>query len=304
MSESRSRVVLGFFTLIGVMFISLLIFSFLLMKNFSSNDFGDIAKSSEESNIGVVEISGPIMESKTIVKKLLKAEEDKSIKAIIVRIDSPGGAVGPTQEIYDEILRIDSDKPVYASFGSVAASGGYYIGAAARKIYANKGTITGSIGVIMQFADLSKIFEFLKFRPETIKSGLYKDIGTPNRAMTSKEKELLNQTISKVHNQFRQDILKRREGKIKGDLISISQGQIFSGEEALENGLIDGIGGLWGLAKDIHEELGLEGDYKELKFIKLKKDFPLAKILENLEDPSSIAQNIFLRLSQPQLFAF
>ena len=136
------------------------------------------------------------MDSNKIVRKLLIAEEDESLKALIVRIDSPGGAVGPTQEIYDEIIRIDKNKPVYASFGSVAASGGYYIGAAARKIYANKGTITGSIGVIMQFVDLSKLYEYLKFGHKRL-SRLYKDIGSPNRPMTKKEKELLAGTITK-----------------------------------------------------------------------------------------------------------
>ena len=208
-----------------------------------------------------------------------------------------------TQEIYDEIVRIDQVKPVYASFGSVAASGGYYIGAAARKIYANKGTITGSIGVIMQFVDLSKIYEFLKFKPEIIKSGIYKDIGSPNRPMTKKEKSLLNITISKVHDQFRQDILKRREGKIKGDLLSISQGQIFSGQEALENGLVDGVGGLWGLSKVVHEELNLESNFRKLKFIKLKKDISLASILENIEDPSDFAKSFIYNFVRPMFLA-
>ncbi len=302
MAESKSRVIYGFFGLIGVMFISMLIFAFLLLRNFSPKMSEGLSVNSE-SQVGVVEVSGAIMESKKVIKKLLKAEEDDSVKAIIVRIDSPGGAVGPTQEIYDEIVRIDSLKPVYASFGSVAASGGYYIGAAARKIYANKGTITGSIGVIMQFADLSKIYEFLKFKPEIIKSGIYKDIGSPNRPMTDKEKKLLNTTISKVHDQFRQDILSRREGKIKGDLLNISQGQIFSGQEALENGLVDGLGGLWGLSKDIHEELELDGNFRKLKFIKLKKDFSISTIMENLENPSEYAQGFIYNLLKPMFLA-
>ena len=302
MAESRGRVIFGFFGLVGIMFVSLLVFTFLMVKNFSPASINSIVES-EISAVGVVEISGPIMESKKIIQKLLIAEEDKTLKAIIVRIDSPGGAVGPTQEIYDEIVRIDESKPVYASFGSVAASGGYYIGAAARKIFANKGTITGSIGVIMQFVDLSKIYEFLKFKPETIKSGIYKDIGSPNRAMTSKEKSLLNTTISKVHDQFRQDILKRREGKIQGDLLNISQGQIFSGQEALENGLIDGVGGLWGLSKVVHEEMQLDGNFRKLKFIKLKKDLSLTTILENFEDPSDFAKSFIYNFIRPMFLA-
>ncbi len=302
MSESRSRVMIGFFGLIGVMFISLLIFCFLLLRSFSPSSISSISKM-ESPSVGVVEVEGAILESKKIIRKLLKAEEDESIKAIIVRVNSPGGAVGPTQEIYDEIVRIDEIKPVFASFGSVAASGGYYIGAAARKIFANKGTITGSIGVIMQFVDLSKLYEFLKFKPQVVKSGIYKDIGSPNRPMTDKEKSMLNLTITSVHDQFREDILKRREGKIKGDLLSISQGQIFSGQEALENGLVDGIGGLWGLSKIVHEELGLDGNFRKLKFIKLKKDLSLSTILDNLEDPSDIARGLLLKFIRPGLMA-
>lgn len=302
MAESKSRVMVGFFGLLAVMFISFLIFTFLMVKNFSPKSINSMS-SDDSSKVGVVEVNGPIMESKKVIQKLLIAEEDENIEAIIIRIDSPGGAVGPTQEIYDEIVRIDESKPVYASFGSVAASGGYYIGAAARKIFANKGTITGSIGVIMQFVDLSKIYEFLKFKPEIIKSGIYKDIGSPNRPMTTKEKSLLNTTISKVHDQFRQDILKRREGKIQGDLLNISQGQIFSGQEALENGLVDGVGGLWGLSKAIHEELKIEGNFRKLKFIKLKKDISLVSILENLEDPSEFAKGFLYNFIRPMFLA-
>src|SRR5690606_11778859 len=164
-----------------------------------------------------------------------------SVKAILMRIESPGGAVGPTQEIYEEIRRIDSaydpkvkgeqkGKPVYASIGSIAASGGYYISAATRKIFANAGSLTGSIGVIMQFVDASELIEWAKVRPEIIKAGRYKDFGGPNRALTVQERELLEKTLSSVHEQFRKDILAIRQDRIQGDLNELSQGQIFSGE--------------------------------------------------------------------------
>ena len=237
MAESKSRVMVGFFGLLAVMFISFLIFTFLMVKNFSPKSINSLS-SDDSSKVGVVEIRGLIMESKKVIQKLLVAEEDENIEAIIIRIDSPGGAVGPTQEIYDEVVRIDESKPVYASFGSVAASGGYYIGAAARKIYANKGTITGSIGVIMQFVDLSKLYEFLKFKPEIIKSGIYKDIGSPNRPMTTKEKSLLNTTISKVHDQFRQDILKRREERFKVTYLIFLKARSLAGKRHLKTGLL------------------------------------------------------------------
>ena len=187
------------------------------------------------------------MKSKKIIELLHEAEKSAGIKALIIRINSPGGAVGPTQEIFDEIVRIDEAIPVYASFGSVAASGGYYLGAAARKIYANRGTITGSIGVIMQFMDLSEIFKLTKVKPEIIKSGKFKDLGNPSRQMRKDERRLLEKSVEVVHDQFRRDIIKRRGKRINGDLNDLTQGQIFSGEEALSFGLIDAVGGLYKL---------------------------------------------------------
>jgi protease-4 len=136
--------------------------------------------------IGVVEVKGVILDSQKVVEKLLSAEKNPAVKAIIVRIDSPGGAVGPTQEIYQEIIRINAINPVYASLGTVAASGGYYIAAATRKIYANPGTITGSIGVMMQYLDLSRLYQFLLVSPSTLKSGEYKDAGNPSTLLKEK----------------------------------------------------------------------------------------------------------------------
>ena len=160
MSNSSTKIIIGIFGMIFLMFLIAiigLVFSFKVNK-------GEIANlESKKSSVAVVEILGPIMKAKKTLELLHSAEKKKNIKAIILRIDSPGGAVGPTQEIFDEVVRIDKKTPVYASFGSVAASGGYYIGAAARKIYANRGTITGSIGVIMQFMDLSELLSLLKF---------------------------------------------------------------------------------------------------------------------------------------------
>src|SRR5690606_8771850 len=152
------------------------------------------------------EIQNTIMESKKTIELLLAAEDEKSIKAIILRIDSPGGAVAPTQEIYEEVRRIDKKKPIYASFGTVAASGGYYIGAACRKIWANAGTLTGSIGVIMQTADLSELFKFAKIKQEVIKAGRYKDIGSPARSMTDEERMILTELLAGTHKQFMSDI--------------------------------------------------------------------------------------------------
>ena len=226
------------------------------------------------------------MESKEVIEKLHRAESNLNTKAIIIRINSPGGAVGPTQEIYEEMLRIDSSIPVYASFGTIAASGGYYIAAAAREIYANAGTLTGSIGVIMEFMNLEELYKFAKLKPNTIKSGKYKDIGHPSRKMSAEEKDLMEKMISGVHKQFISDILMRRKDKIKGDINEHAQGQVFSGEEAFKLGLVDKIGSLWKLGRDIHSELKLPGDFK-LDFVKKKKKLSILDIVENLEEVSS-----------------
>jgi protease-4 len=223
------------------------------------------------------------MDAKDTVELLQQAEEDKQIQAIILRVNSPGGAVGPTQEIYEEILRIDQKKPIYASFGAIAASGGYYIGSATRNIWASSGTLTGSIGVIMEFMDLSKLYEFAKVSPTTIKAGRYKDAGNPARALTDEEKNMMNSLIGGVHEQFINDILKRRKEKIKGDIHELAQGQIFSGEVAKQIGLIDDIGSLWAAGRSIHQKLKLKDEFA-LKFIKKKKNKGILDFMDSLEE--------------------
>ena len=221
--------------MMGILFIAfafLLVFIFFSMLTLKSLNQNGALLAGSEGPIGVVEIKGIIMESKKITKLLLRAEKDESVKAIILRINSPGGAVGPAQEIYEEVRRINEKKPIYASFAAVAASGGYYIGSAAQKIFANPGTVTGSIGVIMQFMNLQKLFKFLKMDPDVIKAGRYKDIGSSDRAMTSEEKKLMQKMIDEVHGQFISDILRTRKDRIKGDIKDHAQGQIFSGEQA------------------------------------------------------------------------
>lgn len=305
MSKERSKGIVGIFVLMTFLFFIFLIFAFYTISSLKeSSKFVDSEYSSENAPIAVVEISGAIMKSKKAIKLLHKAEKDKKVKAIILRIDSPGGAVGPTQEIYEEIRRIDTDvKPIYASFGSIAASGGYYIGAGTRKIYSNAGTLTGSIGVIMQFADMSKLYELARVRPETIKAGKYKDIGSNSRAMTVEERALMDEMINKVHDQFISDIEKVRKKRIKGDLREYAQGQIFSGEGALERGLVDEIAGLWEAARRIHKELKMKEEFG-IKYIKAKKKFKMADFLSNLDDMEERFQNLFRMKETGAFFLF
>lgn len=286
MTQRKNKAVMGILLVVFLSFVLLMIFASYTMKNISKA--GGIKK---EGSIAVVEVNGVIMESKALIELIHEAEQDKDTKAIILRINSPGGAVGPTQEIYEEIRRIDSQyqttegkegKPVYASFGTIAASGGYYLGAATRRIYTNKGTITGSIGVIMQFMDLSKLYDWAMVKQQNIKAGRYKDIGQPNRSMTEEEKSLLNKMIAGVHDQFRDDILRTREGRIKGDLRELSQGQLYSGQQAVDIGLADEVASLWQAGRKIHEELKLEGKFG-FKFIEKKKKTGLWAVMENLD---------------------
>lgn len=298
MNGSRNRAIFGVLFLVLVFFIVLMVFANYALKAFQSETSG---LGSESGQVAVVEVEGVIMESTKVIDLLHRAEKNKDVKAIILRIDSPGGAVGPTQEIYQEIRRIDGGydkedketkgKPIYASFGSVAASGGYYLGAATRRIYSNPGTLTGSIGVIMQFVDLSKLYEFAKVNPQTIKAGRYKDIGQPTRSLTNEERGLMDKLLQGVHQQFINDILLLRKDRLKADIEELAQGQIFSGQDAFEVGLVDELGSMWQAGRAIHEELGLEGDF-ELQFIREKKRISVWDFMESIDQ---VATNLGLK---------
>ncbi|MGE3610529.1 MAG: signal peptide peptidase SppA [Bacteriovoracaceae bacterium] len=301
MSRERSKGIVGIFILVTVLFFIFLMFAFFTVSKLKdTSSLGDsLLDASKHSEIAVIPIEDEIKESKKIVEMLLAAEEDKTVKAIILRIDSPGGAVAPTQEIYEEVRRIDKIKPVFASFGSVAASGGYYIGAACRKIYANAGTLTGSIGVIMQMADLSELAKFAKIKPETIKAGRYKDIGNPARSLTEEERMFLNDLLAGTHTQFKNDILAVRKNRLKKDISELAQGQIFHGYEAKELGLVDEVASLWQAGRMIHKEMKLKGKFA-LRYMKpAKKKFNLSDFLQETEDTLSSVKDMVKAKSSP-----
>lgn len=295
LSQERSKGIVSIFILVLVLFLIFILFAFFTISQIKqvSNSGDDIvsARDSSQAEIAVISVDGVIMDSKKTVEMLLAAEESKKIKAIIVRVNSPGGAVGPTQEIYEEIRRIDKVKPVYASFGTIAASGGYYIGSATRKIFANAGTLTGSIGVIMQTVDLSEIFKWAKYKQETFKAGRLKDLGNPSRPVTDEERMFLNELLAGTHKQFIKDIVDVRKNKLKKDIYELAQGQIFHGAEAVEYGLVDEVGSLWQAGRSIHKELKLKSKF-DLNFLKpAKKKFSLSEILEESEDVLSFLKS-------------
>jgi len=193
------------------------------------------------NRIGVVPIDGIIRDADTIVEQIIAFRNDTQIKAIILRIDSPGGGVGPSQEIYSEARRTSRTKKVVASLGSVAASGGYYVASAADSIVANPGTLTGSIGVLMEFVRVEELLKKIGIEMQVIKSGEFKDIGSPNREMTREEKEMLLTLLEDIRSQFVTAVSQGRnlpEEKV----LELADGRIFSGRQAKDLGLVDSLG--------------------------------------------------------------
>lgn len=193
------------------------------------------------NKIGVIPIHGVIRNSDTIIEQLINFRNDKKIKAIILRINSPGGGVAPSQEIYRETRRTTQKKKVIASLGSLAASGGYYIASAADKIIANPGTLTGSIGVLMEFVRIEELLNKIGIEMQVIKSGEFKDIGSPNRKMTDRERELLENLSEDIRDQFVTAVSIGRNMP-REKVLEIADARIFSGRQAKTLGLVDGLG--------------------------------------------------------------
>jgi len=193
--------------------------------------------------VAVVEVDGVITQSRPVIEKLIRYRENDKVRAIVVRIESPGGSVGPAQEIHEEILKTRPVKTVVASMGSVAASGGYYIACGAHKIVANPGTITGSIGVIIEFANIEELLGKIGLKSVVIKSGRYKDILSPTRELQQEERHLLQDVIDSVHGQFITAVAEGR-GLPRDKVAAIADGRIMSGEQALGLGLVDTLGNL------------------------------------------------------------
>jgi len=193
--------------------------------------------------IGIIEVFGPIEDSRILIDQLHDFRDNGSIKAIILRIDSPGGGVGPSQEIHTEVKKLTRKKPVIVSMGSVAASGGYYIAAPAKRIFANPGTITGSIGVIMSFANYQELMDNVGIKNRVVKSGQFKDTGSATRPFTSAEEELIQSLIDDVYAQFVEAVSSGRKMTYE-QVARLSDGRIYSGRQAKTVGLVDDLGNL------------------------------------------------------------
>jgi protease IV len=209
--------------------------------------------------IGVISVEGTISSSQTVTSQLDKFRKDAGIKAIVLTINSPGGAIAPSQEIYREIEKTIPVKKVVVSMGTVAASGGYYIAAAASKIVANPGTITGSIGVIMEFVRVEDLLNKIGVSLEIMKSGEFKDMGSPDRKLTQREREILDAMIMDMQRQFVEAIVRGRQIPLE-QVQEIADGRIFSGARAKEIGLVDVLGNFQDAVELTKELAGIKGD--------------------------------------------
>lgn len=224
-----------------------------------SSDIG-VKLVSKGDKIGVIQLVGPITSSYKVVKQLKQYEENRSVKAIILRIESPGGGVVASQEIYNKVKDIrDKGKPVVVSMGSVAASGGYYIACGGDTIMANPGTATGSIGVIAEFFTWRELFEKIGIEFDVIKSGRYKDTGSPHRNLTPGDRQYLQGLVDNIHQQFIEVVAKERNLSIN-KVHRLADGRVFTGMQAREVGLVDLIGDYQDAIKLAAQLGGIEGE--------------------------------------------
>ena len=244
-----------------LLFLALILLAFVGISSITS----EWVQQGTKNRIGIVDITGLISDSQYIVNQVKKFRKDKRIRGIILRIDSPGGAVGPSQEIYNEVLKTrESGKTIYASMGALAASGGYYIASAAERIFANPGTLTGSIGVIMVFSNAQGLMKKIGLQPEIVKAGEYKDIGSPARAMTQKERNLLQSVVTDVHQQFIEAVASGRDISV-AEVTKIADGRILTGRQAYSLNLVDQMGGLQVSIDQLAHKVGIIGSPKIIK---------------------------------------
>ncbi len=247
----RKRIFIGLAVIVAILIFFLLLIYLIgrFLGRESQFAFGD--------KIAVVEIQGVIAQSSGIIEEIHQYLEDTGVKAIVLRIDSPGGGVGPAQEIHREVQKARGKKKLITSMDSVAASGGYYIACASDLIVANPGTITGSIGVVMEFTNLEELLKKIGVKGVVLKGGEYKDVGSPFREMTPDEKKIMQEVIDNVHQQFIRAVVEGRKLE-RSSVIKVADGRIFTGEQALELKLVDRMGNLQDAIDMAAEMVGIE----------------------------------------------
>ena len=257
--EKRSRVWLwvliggGAFFLFVLAVFTLVYLTLHTGENASLTGFGD--------KIGVVDLEGVIIDPATVVQQLKKFGDDDSIKAIILHVNSPGGGVAASEEIYREVKRVrdEKHKHIVASIETVGASGPYYVSSATTKIYADKGSIVGSIGVIAQWVNYGDLLRWAKLKDITMKAGEFKDTGSPTREMTPAEQAYLQSLIDNMHTQFIRAVADGRKAKFE-DIKSIADGKVWTGEQALSLKLVDQLGDFQAVVEDTAKAVGIKGE--------------------------------------------
>ncbi|MGB8012818.1 MAG: signal peptide peptidase SppA [Terriglobales bacterium] len=260
MAEGRSRIWIwvlvggGLFALFGVAVFTLVYLSFGDRDEESSfTGFG--------SKIAVVELDGVIFSPKQVVPQLKKFADDDSVKAIIIHVNSPGGGVAASEEIYREVKRIRDEKKkrIVASIETVGASGAYYVASATNKIYADKGSVVGSIGVIAEWVNYGELLKWAKMAAITMKTGEFKDTGSPTREMTPAEREYMQGLIDNMCTQFIQAVADGRHAK-EADIRAIADGRVWTGTQALDLKLVDQIADFEGAVKDTAQAVNITGE--------------------------------------------
>jgi protease-4 len=251
---SKKNVILGavLVVFLGLLFIGSVFIAKALMG-------GDDRQFVEKPGIGLVEVKGMILDSRETVRQLRHFLKKDDIKAVVLRVDSPGGVVAPSQEIYDEVRKFAAKKKIIVSMGSLAASGGYYISAPATLIYANPGTITASIGVIIKLSNIEALMDKIGIKSTVIKTGKFKDSGSPVRELTVEDRAMFQSVIDSTHNQFIKAVASGR--KLPEDEVrKIADGRVLSGEQALAFKLVDRLGTLQDAIEEAGRLSGIKGD--------------------------------------------
>ncbi len=220
---------------------------------------GDGFITSSGDGVGYVEVKGPILESGETVKQLAEMRKKTNVKAVVLRIESPGGVIGPSQEIYAAVKKLAKTKKVVVSMGSVAASGGYHVAIPAAVIYANPGTITGSIGVLMKLSNVEGLMDKVGMKAFILKSGKFKDTGSPVRPLTDEDKALLQGVIGNLHEQFVKAVAESRKLPVE-EVRRLADGRVYTGEQALALRLVDRLGTLEDAVEEAGRLAGIKGE--------------------------------------------
>ncbi|MDD2365494.1 MAG: signal peptide peptidase SppA [Desulfuromonadaceae bacterium] len=232
---------------------------FTISLKIASNIIGDSESTDGKEGVGLVEVKGMILDSKETVRQLRYFLKNDSVKAVVLRVDSPGGIVAPSQEIYSEVKKFAAKKKIIVSMGSLAASGGYYISAPATMIYANPGTITASIGVILKLSNIESLMDKIGIKSYTLKTGKFKDSGSPLREFSAEDRAMLQSVIDNTHQQFVKAVAEGRKLPIN-DIAKIADGRILSGEQAMGIKLVDRLGTLQDAIEEAGKQAGIAGE--------------------------------------------